>query len=60
MAAADIAQAHDFNTACPDGYDTLVGERGQRRSGGERQRISIARTDLNNPPILILDEATPP
>jgi ATP-binding cassette subfamily B protein len=57
-AAARAANAHDFITALPQGYATIVGERGAKLSGGERQRIAIARTLLKNSPILILDEAT--
>ena len=57
-AAARAAQIHDHIAALPEGYDTLVGERGYRFSGGEKQRIAIARTILRNPPILVLDEAT--
>ncbi len=58
VAAARAAQIHDMIAALPDGYDTLVGERGYRFSGGEKQRLALARTILRNPPVLILDEAT--
>jgi ABC-type transport system involved in Fe-S cluster assembly fused permease/ATPase subunit len=57
-AAAKMAQIHDFVMSLPKGYDALVGERGLKLSGGEKQRVSIARTILKGPPILILDEAT--
>jgi ATP-binding cassette, subfamily B, heavy metal transporter len=56
--AAKLAQIDDFMKALPDGYDTMVGERGLKLSGGEKQRVAIARTILKGPPILILDEAT--
>lgn len=57
-AAARAAQIHDLIASLPEGYDTVVGERGYRFSGGEKQRIAIARVVLRNPPVLVLDEAT--
>ncbi|MDI5966261.1 ABC transporter ATP-binding protein [Streptomyces sp. SL13] len=58
VAAARAAQIHDHIAGLPDGYDTVVGERGYRFSGGEKQRLALARTILRDPPVLILDEAT--
>jgi ATP-binding cassette subfamily B protein len=58
VAAARAAQLHEFVSRLPDGYDTMVGERGLKLSGGEKQRVAIARTLLKNPVILVFDEAT--
>src|SRR5690606_26302989 len=58
LEAARAASIHDFVMSLPEGYDTQVGERGLKLSGGEKQRVAIARTVLKNPPILVLDEAT--
>ncbi|MEM6864314.1 MAG: ATP-binding cassette domain-containing protein, partial [Bacteroidota bacterium] len=58
LAAAKIANAHEFITQLPEGYDTNIGDGGNKLSGGQKQRLSIARAVLKNPPIMVLDEAT--